>query len=421
MAALETTGTARKKTKNNKTFQCSGFGNCCMQFSRNEHLARHIRKHTGERPFKCFCGRTFSRLDNLRQHAQTIHTNDTVQSPYAIAPAQTSTQAPTALSMTSTVSSTTSTAITVTAATVTSTSPPPPTTTTTTTTPTTTTSTTEFVGTARIPISAVSDHDVHHTEQQSEHQTELRSEHLSSIVLENGPMVHDTINNIKSSACCAFVNNHCQQPRGISDTYDLSKSFSSSLFTHSPKHDSLLSNTDIIPFTLSSKFSVSNLNTKDFFPSSGGSSSQNEYQNDSPFPRQNLCSNINNNDFSKTKYHLQNSLLETLNNSTSSCSSSVLTTPNLSETNNWDLHDNKLPSVTILMDYDLRDSNMLSSPDMDKHSSIPTLKHDTQKMSIQFLCNQNITMGGIDILAEVWVCYLITLVWVFSKEQYYEI
>lgn len=31
------------------------------------------RKHTGERPFACHCGKQFSRLDNLRQHAQTVH------------------------------------------------------------------------------------------------------------------------------------------------------------------------------------------------------------------------------------------------------------------------------------------------------------------------------------------------------------
>ncbi|KAJ7205037.1 hypothetical protein GGX14DRAFT_569187 [Mycena pura] len=31
------------------------------------------RKHTGERPFTCHCSKQFSRLDNLRQHAQTVH------------------------------------------------------------------------------------------------------------------------------------------------------------------------------------------------------------------------------------------------------------------------------------------------------------------------------------------------------------
>lgn len=56
-----------------KTFQCRGYGDCRMVFSRSEHLARHIRKHTGERPFSCHCGKQFSRLDNLRQHAQTVH------------------------------------------------------------------------------------------------------------------------------------------------------------------------------------------------------------------------------------------------------------------------------------------------------------------------------------------------------------
>jgi len=31
------------------------------------------RKHTGERPFPCHCGKAFSRLDNLRQHSATVH------------------------------------------------------------------------------------------------------------------------------------------------------------------------------------------------------------------------------------------------------------------------------------------------------------------------------------------------------------
>ncbi|KAF9950055.1 hypothetical protein BGZ70_001524 [Mortierella alpina] len=57
-----------------KLFQCSGYGDCRMVFTRSEHLARHARKHTGEKPFQCVvdgCTRMFSRYDNMVQHTQT--------------------------------------------------------------------------------------------------------------------------------------------------------------------------------------------------------------------------------------------------------------------------------------------------------------------------------------------------------------
>lgn len=63
----------RRSTKG-RVFQCTGFPGCNMSFTRSEHLARHKRKHTGERPFTCpYCLKNFSRLDNLRQHKQTVH------------------------------------------------------------------------------------------------------------------------------------------------------------------------------------------------------------------------------------------------------------------------------------------------------------------------------------------------------------
>ncbi|KAL8636172.1 MAG: hypothetical protein Q9228_006405 [Teloschistes exilis] len=56
------TGRPSKKKKGQK-FYCTDFPPCNLSFTRSEHLARHIR---------------FSRLDNLRQHAQTVHVNEEI-------------------------------------------------------------------------------------------------------------------------------------------------------------------------------------------------------------------------------------------------------------------------------------------------------------------------------------------------------
>ncbi|KAI1011693.1 hypothetical protein LB503_004218 [Fusarium chuoi] len=66
------------KKKKSQRFYCTDYPPCNLSFTRSEHLARHIRKHTGERPFQCHCSRRFSRLDNLRQHAQTVHVNENI-------------------------------------------------------------------------------------------------------------------------------------------------------------------------------------------------------------------------------------------------------------------------------------------------------------------------------------------------------
>ncbi|KAL1837367.1 hypothetical protein VTJ49DRAFT_3949 [Mycothermus thermophilus] len=69
---------AKSKKKKSQRFYCTDYPPCNLSFTRSEHLARHIRKHTGERPFQCHCSRRFSRLDNLRQHAQTVHVNEDI-------------------------------------------------------------------------------------------------------------------------------------------------------------------------------------------------------------------------------------------------------------------------------------------------------------------------------------------------------
>ncbi|KAF2805255.1 uncharacterized protein BDZ99DRAFT_574850 [Mytilinidion resinicola] len=64
--------------KGNPRFYCTDFPPCNLSFTRSEHLARHIQKHTSERPFQCHCGRRFSRLDSLCRHAQTVHVDEDI-------------------------------------------------------------------------------------------------------------------------------------------------------------------------------------------------------------------------------------------------------------------------------------------------------------------------------------------------------
>ncbi|KAF7596001.1 hypothetical protein BBP40_003780 [Aspergillus hancockii] len=46
---------------------------CQREFSRLEHLQRHTRRHTHEKPYHCDCGALFSRRDLLRRHERIVH------------------------------------------------------------------------------------------------------------------------------------------------------------------------------------------------------------------------------------------------------------------------------------------------------------------------------------------------------------
>ncbi|RAH47865.1 uncharacterized protein BO95DRAFT_461615 [Aspergillus brunneoviolaceus CBS 621.78] len=54
---------------------------CGRSFRRTEHLERHVRTHTKEKPYICFCGAAFTRRDLLKRHTNIAHPGNGLVSP----------------------------------------------------------------------------------------------------------------------------------------------------------------------------------------------------------------------------------------------------------------------------------------------------------------------------------------------------
>ncbi|KAI6085628.1 hypothetical protein F4821DRAFT_146773 [Hypoxylon rubiginosum] len=51
---------------------------CGRSFKRSEHLERHVRTHTKEKPYICHCGSAYSRRDLLTRHQRITHETQTL-------------------------------------------------------------------------------------------------------------------------------------------------------------------------------------------------------------------------------------------------------------------------------------------------------------------------------------------------------
>ena len=64
-------GTSQNQDPNLKNYPCE---TCAKSFVRVADLYRHIRTHTGERPFQCnVCGASFAQKGTLKRHYNAIH------------------------------------------------------------------------------------------------------------------------------------------------------------------------------------------------------------------------------------------------------------------------------------------------------------------------------------------------------------
>ncbi|KAI1076403.1 hypothetical protein F5B20DRAFT_572852 [Whalleya microplaca] len=83
MAQTQLTPAQPRRQRRNgvSTTQRRSCPHCSRDFKRSEHLERHVRTHTKEKPYVCHCGTAYARRDLLTRHERISHETLSPRSP----------------------------------------------------------------------------------------------------------------------------------------------------------------------------------------------------------------------------------------------------------------------------------------------------------------------------------------------------
>ncbi|KAG7053207.1 c2h2 transcription factor, partial [Colletotrichum scovillei] len=85
-SSLQTRLCGCKKASHSRANMSKACHICHRSFARGEHLRRHLRTHTKEKPYECHCGQAFARRDLLTRHERLYHAMGNATTPLATSP-----------------------------------------------------------------------------------------------------------------------------------------------------------------------------------------------------------------------------------------------------------------------------------------------------------------------------------------------